>query len=117
MPTKEAEAKPAAAVPPPPPASTPVVFEAIVKQQCLAATYNRGEVTLAPHVVYTRHGELHVDAVTLERDGKPPKEMKLGVFKLAGLGGVRLTPRRFERSGLYGPKDPKYDGAVLIAVE
>ena len=102
---------------PPAPDSTPTVFEAIVKRLAVAATYNRGEVTLAPHIIYTRHGELYVDAVTIERDGKPPKEEKLGTFKLAGLSPLRLTARRFERSALFSEKDGKYQGVALMAVE
>lgn len=97
--------------------ATPLFLEAIVKQVAVAATYNRTEMTLAPHVLYTRHGDLHVDAVTLERDGKPPKEAKLGVFKLAGLSGVRLTPRRFERSALFDATAAKYAGETIMAVQ
>ena len=105
------------APPAPPPATTPVVFEAIVKQLAIAASYNRGEVTLAPHIIYTRHGELYVDAVTLERDGKPPKEMKLGAFKLAGLAPLRITARRFTVSSLFHRKDARYEGVTLMAVD
>jgi len=103
--------------PAPPPATTPVVFEAIVKQLAIAASYNRGEVTLAPHIIYTRHGELYVDAVTLERDGKPPKELKLGAFKLAGLAPLRITARRFTVSELFQPNDAKYEGVTLMTVD
>ena len=106
-----------AAPPSPPPATMPVVFEAIVKQQALFATYNRGEVTLAPHIVYTKHGEFYVDAVTLERDGKPPKESKVGAFKIAGLGSMRVTPRRFTPSDLFDPNDARYEGVTLLAVD
>lgn len=95
----------------------PTIFEAIVKQQAVAATYNRGEVMLAPHIVYTRHGEMYVDALTLARDGKPPREPKLGTFKLDGLGGLRLTPRKFEPSELFVANDPKYEGVALLAIE
>lgn len=95
----------------------PVVFEAIVKQQALAATYNLGSVTLAPHVVYTKHGEFYVDAVTLERDGKPPKEPKIGAFKIAGLGGIRVTPRRFTPSELFDPSEARYEGVTLLAID
>lgn len=95
----------------------PTIFEAIVKQQAVAATYNRGEVMLAPHIVYTRHGEMYVDALTLARDGKPPKEPKIGAFKLDGLGALRLTPRKFEPSDLFVRDDPKYDGVALLAIE
>jgi hypothetical protein len=63
------EDRPAAAVPD----TMPLVFEAIVKQQAIAASYNRGSVTLAPHIVYTKHGEIYLDALTLERDGQPPR--------------------------------------------
>jgi hypothetical protein len=100
-----------------PPPSPAVIFEAIVKQLAVAATYNRGEVTLAPHAIYTRHDELYVDAVTLERDGRPPKEEKIGAFKLAGLGALRITPRRFQGSTLYNPAEPRYAGTLLMAIE
>ena len=99
------------------PGIPPIVMEAIVKRQALVATYNLAEVTLAPHILYTRHGEMHVDAITLERDGKPPKEVKIGTFKLAGLGSPRVSPRRFSPSELFHPKDPRYAGVSLLAVE
>jgi len=94
-------------------AAPAVVFEAIVKLQCLAATYNRGEVVLAPHVVFTKHDELYLDAVVLERDGKPPKEEKVGTFKLAGLVTPRVTPRRFTINKLFSPSDRKYADALM----
>ncbi len=96
--------------------ATPVFLEAIVKQQAVAATYNRMTMTLAPHVLYTKHGDLHIDAVTIERDGKPPKEHKLGTFKLAGLSAVRLTPRRFERSGLFDAAAERYRDETVMAI-
>ena len=98
------------------PGATPVVLEAIVKQLCLAATYNRQEVTLAPHILYTKHGELHVDGVVLEREGRPPKELKLGTFKLAGLHPLRVTARRFERSALFRPGEARYKDQTLMVV-
>lgn len=99
------------------PDTVPLVFEAIVKQQAIAATYNRGAVTLAPHIVYTKHGEIYIDAVTLERDGAPPREAKLGAFKLTGLTGLRVTPRRFTRSELFVAGEERYQGTTLLAIE
>jgi len=96
---------------------TPIILEAIVRKMAIAATYNRVEMTLAPHILYTKHGDLHIDAVALERDGKPPKEMKLGTFKLAGLGAIRLTPRHFSINGLFRPGDPKYVDETVMVVE
>lgn len=97
--------------------ATPILLEAIVKRQAVAATYNRTEVTLAPHILYTRYGDLHIDAVTLERDGRPPREEKLGTFKLAGLSGVRITPRRFTPSALFDLSAERYTGETLMVVE
>lgn len=97
--------------------ATPVLLEAIVKRQAIAATYNRTELTLAPHILYTKHGDLHVDAITIDRDGKPPKEEKLGVYKLAGLSGVRVTPRRFAVSALFDPGAERYVDETVIVVD
>jgi hypothetical protein len=92
-------------------------FEAIALRKCIQASYNRMQVTLAPHILYTRHDELFVDAVTIERDGQPPREIKLGTFKLAGLKDVSLLERRFDIESLFDPRDPKYADVTLFAVE
>lgn len=105
--------RPAPAVP----TTTPIIFEAIVRKMSIAATYNKVEMTLAPHVIYTKHDELFVDADVLARDGKPPKEPKIGTFKLIGLNGVRLTPRAFTVSPLFDQGNFKYADTTLMAVE
>ncbi|WP_271300794.1 hypothetical protein [Sphingomonas sp. CV7422] len=93
------------------------MFEAIVRQLAVTATYNKGTVTIAPHILYTRHGEIYVDAVTMERDGKPPREEKVGTFKMDGLGAPTLTDTRFTPSSLFEPAAEKYEGVTLMAVE
>lgn len=95
----------------------PTMFEAIVRQRAVTATYNKGVVTLAPHVLYTRHGEIYLDATTLERDGKPPREEKVGTFKLDGLGDPTMIDRPFVASALFDPNAEKYRGVTLMAVE
>ena len=72
-------------------------FEAIALRKCIRATYNRMTVTLAPHILFTRHDELFIDAVTVERDGQKPREIKLGTFKRAGLKDVSLLDRACQR--------------------
>ncbi|MET0180852.1 MAG: hypothetical protein ABW194_10290 [Novosphingobium sp.] len=94
-----------------------VVIEAIARQLCVTATYNRSRVVLAPHILYTRHESLFIDAVTLERDGQPPRELRLGSFKLDGLGAVALDERRFNVSELFEPATERYAGTALFAVE
>jgi len=95
-----------------------LVLEAIARTRCIEATYNRMAVKLAPHILYTRHGELFLDAVTVEREGRPPKETKLGTFKLAGLDIREIDEKPFSpAAGLFDPSNDKYDGVTLFAVE
>lgn len=99
------------------PTTTPIVFEAIVRKMCLSATYNKVEMTLAPHVIYTKHDELFIDCDVVARDGKPPKEPKIGTFKLIGLSALRITPRAFKVSPLFDQGSFKYADTALMAVE
>ena len=93
-----------------------IVLEAIARGTCIEAVYNRMRVTLAPHILYTRHDELYVDAVTVERDGRPPREVKLGAFKLAGLHELALADRPFEREPVFDPAESRYAGVTLFAL-
>jgi len=93
-----------------------IVLEAIALGTCIEAVYNRMKVLLAPHILYTRHDELYVDAVTVEREGQPPREVKLGSFKLTGLREVALAGRPFDRQPVFDPADSRYAGVTLFAV-
>ncbi|TKD50325.1 hypothetical protein [Sphingomonas baiyangensis] len=95
----------------------PRVFEAIVRKRCLTATYNRTQVLMAPHAAWTKHGDLFVDGVTLRLNGAPPREPKLGTFKLIGLGDLAVTDQPFFVSDLFNPGDAKYGGELLLSVE
>lgn len=53
------------------------------------ADYNRGAVILAPVVLFREHDALFLIAATVSRDGKPPREPKLGTFRLSGMTNVR----------------------------
>jgi hypothetical protein len=94
-----------------------VILEAIARLECVEAIYNRQTVKLAPHILYTRHGDLFVDGVTVEREGQPPREIKLGTYKLAGLKIQGLAGRAFRPEPLFDPSDEKYAGVTLFAVE
>ncbi|MDH4746755.1 hypothetical protein [Sphingomonas sp.] len=95
---------------------TPMVLEGIVRQKCLAATYNRTAMILAPHILYTRHDALHVDAVVVSKEGLPPREEKIGTFKLDGLKDVAVLEQTFVPSALFDPGLEKYRGETLMAV-
>ena len=102
---------------PVPNGGAPVILEGIVRKVCVAATYNRMEVILAPHALFTKNDALYVAAATIERDGQPPREEKIGLFKLDGLVGLRLDGRAFATSSVWEPQDERLGGAVLMAVE
>lgn len=97
--------------------SPAIILESIARLRCVTATYNRGEVILAPHILYTRHDELYLDATTISRDGNPPREIKIGTFKLDGLGDLVLTDQPFDPFPLFEPEAEKYVGVTLLAVE
>jgi hypothetical protein len=102
--------------PAPPP--TMILLEAIVRRRCIGVTYNRQRMILAPHILYTRHDALHIDAVTVSREGMLPREPKLGTFKVDGLSDLRLTEREFSyNSSLFEPEAEKYAGVTLMAAE
>lgn len=97
--------------------SSKLLLEAIALKKCIVATYNRTRVKLAPHVLYTRHDELFIDAVTVERNGAPPRELKLGTFKLAGLTELEFAGLGFDPKPVFDPNDSRYQGTTLFAVE
>jgi hypothetical protein len=94
-----------------------LILEAIALKRCLEVTYNRMRMKLAPHILYTRHDDLFVDAVAVEREGREFTEMKLGTFKLAGLQIEGLIARTFQPQPVFDPANPKYEGTTLLAVE
>jgi hypothetical protein len=94
-----------------------VILEAIALKKCVTVTYNRAPVTLAPHILYTRHNEPHVDAVTVDRGGQQPREIKLGTFKLSGLSDAALAPHKFIFFDGFDQKADRYDGVTLFVVE
>lgn len=86
-----------------PPSPGDLLEQAIAKRVCVTGLYNRGQATLAPHSLFERHGELYLRAVTVDYDGRKPKEPKLGTFKLAGLSNLALTRKLFSpRSAFAG---------------
>ena len=93
-----------------------ILSEAIDRGYCVAATYNGGRIKLAPHILYEKNGGLYVDGVVAERDGKPPKEVKLGSFNLAGLSDIGVTRLPLAPRVPLDQSSPKYAGAVKAAL-
>ncbi|MGB5078151.1 MAG: hypothetical protein WBO17_11780 [Sphingorhabdus sp.] len=93
-----------------------LLLEAIALQKCVFATYNNVRMTLAPHILYSKHDALFIDAVALEKNGEPPREKKLGAFHLAGLKELELAERHFEPEPLFDPEAQKYEGVTLFKI-
>lgn len=89
---------------------------AMMQKLCVSVVYNNMDMLIAPHMLWTKHGDLHVDGVTVERAGGVPKVLKVGTFKLSGLNGVALTSRLFVPHPDFKPTDPKYAEAPVAYV-
>ena len=72
------------------------IIEAIALKRAIHARYNGGEMLLAPHRMFTRHGELFVSALNLRKNWRSEEERRLGHFKLDGLSGTAITDDAFE---------------------
>jgi hypothetical protein len=94
-----------------------LILQAIALKKCLSATYNRVEMKFAPHILYTRHGDMHMDAVALIKAGREPREYKMGTFKVMGLSDLALIEEDFEASPLFEPWADKYRAETLFALE
>lgn len=87
-----------------------ILNHAIGKRLCVTAVYNRCLTILAPHSLFTRHGDRFLRAVTIETGGRKPREPKLGTFKLAGLTELAGTRRLFSAKAVFGGLEPPGDG-------
>lgn len=72
------------------------LLEAIAKSVLLTARYNGQTLTLAPHALFARHGDLFVSALNLTKNWRSSDEMHLGYFKVAGLASIELTQEPFK---------------------
>ena len=99
------------------PSTAPALLRTAIRNRtCIQAVYNRLAILLAPHALYTRHGEHYVDGVVQSRDGQPPKEPKLGTFKVDGLRDLSLAAVPFLPDALFDRGAPRYgDDAVMVA--
>lgn len=72
------------------------IMEAIARTVQLTARYNGLTLTLAPHALFARRGDLFVSALNLAKTWRAEEEPRLGYFKLSGLADVALTEEPFE---------------------
>jgi len=92
------------------------LLEAIARSVLLKATYNGQTLTLAPHALFTRRGDLFVSALNLTKNWRSSDEMHLGYFKVTGLAGVELTQERFEALPNSAPSYAHAGDELVLAV-
>ena len=92
------------------------VIEAIARTRLLVAEYNGGMMRLAPHQLFSRHGELFVSAFNPDKNWRSMEDWALGNFKLAGLSNVALTEDPFEPLPGFDNSLPRDGDQALFAV-
>lgn len=104
---------------PPQPPELPgeLLCNAIAAKVCVTATIKGKAYKLAPYVVYTggKAGVLLVDAVTIERDGKPSNKAKIEPFDVADLLGLTRTADAFTPLAGFDPAE--YAGQAICIIQ
>lgn len=93
-----------------------LLLEAIALKKCVTLVYNNVPMKLAPHVLYSKHNAVFIDAVILEKHGLSGHNKKLGAFHLSGLNELQLTDQPFEIDAVFKPAAEKYAGVTLFMV-
>jgi hypothetical protein len=91
-------------------------MEAIAGQRLVTTRYNGSDITLAPHLMFERNGDLFVVALNLSKNWRSEDEQRLGQFKLAGLGATTLLEDGFEPLASYQPVAPHADATLILAI-
>ncbi|MFM5923449.1 MAG: hypothetical protein ACKOPE_03570 [Novosphingobium sp.] len=91
------------------------LLEAISRKLLVEADYNSTRITLAPHLMFERHGDLFVAALNLGKTWRSDEEPRLGQFKLAGLGNAQLLDQPFEPLPNFEPRPPREDDVLVLA--
>lgn len=91
-------------------------MEAIARKRLVTARYNGAVLTLAPHILFERHGDLFISALNLSKTRGSDDDIRLGQFKLIGLGEVTLLDDPFEPIAAYVADVPRDGDTLILAV-
>ncbi|MDK2759790.1 MAG: WYL domain-containing protein [Sphingopyxis sp.] len=92
------------------------LMEAIARKRKVTAQYNGQILTLAPHLLFERHGDLFVSALNLNKSWRSDENPRLGHFKLDGLASVTLIEEEFDPLPDFEPSPPREEDTPLLAV-
>lgn len=93
--------------------------DAIARKVCITVKDGDVLLKLAPHVVFNRgkHKIPTLDAVLVERDGKPANQANLRQFPIEALLELVVLDEGFTIHPKFDPDDPAYAGAPLCIVK
>jgi hypothetical protein len=91
-------------------------MQAIALKRKVTALYNGVRLTLAPHLMFERRGDLFVSALNLGKSWRSDEDPRLGHFKLDGLSDVELHDEGFDPLPAYAPELPKPEDTLILAV-
>ena len=89
------------------------LMEAIARKRLVTAHYNGQVLTLAPHLLFERHGDLFISALNLNKSWRSDEEPRLGHFKLGGLASIELSEDEFAPLPGFEPAPPREELAFL----
>lgn len=93
-----------------------VMMEGIARRRIVEATYNSTVITLAPHLLFERHGDLYLSALNLNKNWRSDEDPRLGQFKIAGLASAAILEEEFEPLPNFMGEAPRPDDTVLLKV-
>src|SRR3546814_8273390 len=88
------------------------LMEAIARRRMVTAQYNGNRMTLAPHLMFERRGDLFVSALNLGKNWRSEDERRLGYFKLDGLAAAELLEDGFDPLPCYDAATPHIDDKI-----
>lgn len=92
------------------------LMEAIARKRMVTAHYNGQTLTLAPHLLFERHGDLFVSALNMNKSWRSDEEPRLGHFKLGGLAAITLSEDGFDPLPSFEAAPPREQDTPLLAV-
>ena len=92
------------------------LMEAIARKKLVTAQYNGQTLTLAPHLLFERRGDLFISALNLGKSWRSDEEPRLGHFKLGGLASIELSEEGFEPIPGFEAAPPREEDSPLLAV-
>lgn len=96
-----------------------ILCEAVAKRLCVTANDGDIAIKIAPHIVYkrTKKETRTVDAVLVERNGKPVNHATLRSYTVAELSDIAITEDGFTVDPDFDPQDIEYSRGAFCVLE